>query len=165
MQRRVERLRTQTNSPRSKANQLIKEMNLSKQQMLRVRKHLILGNAIIDGVRAAHQENKGKRKRDVQTLSSIRSGKSVRKYRAKKWPSFETGIGRRNLTGLQRSKFGSKRVHRRKRARQVYPKEVEEFLERHDNSRCMPGKGDAKKSDSVKNQTRILTDYMANLHN
>lgn len=47
----------------------------------------------------------------------------------------------------------------------VYEKEVHDFLERDDNSRCMPGKADVKKSaENMKRQTRILTDYLANLH-
>lgn len=47
----------------------------------------------------------------------------------------------------------------------VYEKEVHDFLELDDNSRCMPGKADVKKkSENFKRQTRILTDFMANLH-
>jgi hypothetical protein len=33
-----------------------------------------------------------------------------------------------------------------------------------DNSRCNPGKSDVKMSDNTKKQTRVLTDYMANLY-
>jgi hypothetical protein len=55
-------------------------------------------------------------------------------------------------------------VHTRKRAEKVYSKEVKDFLERDDNSRCNPGKSDVKMSDNTKKQTRILTDYMALLN-
>ena len=56
------------------------------------------------------------------------------------------------------------RVHTRKRAEKVYSKEVNDFLERDDNSRCNPGRSDVKMSDNTKKQTRVLTDYMANLY-
>lgn len=46
----------------------------------------------------------------------------------------------------------------------VYEKEVHDFLKRDDNSRCMPGKADVKKSENIKRQTWILTDYLANLY-
>lgn len=46
----------------------------------------------------------------------------------------------------------------------VYEKDVHDFLKRDDNSRCMPGKADVKKSENIKRQTRILTDYLANLY-
>ena len=41
---------------------------------------------------------------------------------------------------------------------------VVQFLEREDNSACMPGKRDATKSEKDKTQTRILSDYLYNLH-
>ena len=42
--------------------------------------------------------------------------------------------------------------------------QVKVFLERDDNSRMMPGKNDAKKSEGVKVQKRVLCDYLYNLH-
>ncbi|KAH3865939.1 hypothetical protein DPMN_028986 [Dreissena polymorpha] len=42
---------------------------------------------------------------------------------------------------------------------------IESFFERDDVSRCMPGKQDVTQSnDEQKKQTRILTDYLSNLH-
>ena len=41
---------------------------------------------------------------------------------------------------------------------------VVQFLERDDNSACMPGERDATKSEKDKTQTRILSDYLYNLH-
>jgi DNA-binding Xre family transcriptional regulator len=134
----------------------MKEAKLTREQSQKVRKHLILGSAVIEGIKTAHQEIKGQ----VFTLSSIVSGKIVKKYRGKKWLSSQTGIARKNLGSLRRSKFESVRVHTRKRAQKVYSKEVNDFLERDDN----PRKSDVKMSDNTKKQTRVLTDYMANLY-
>lgn len=66
-----------TNSPRSKANQPIKEIGLSKSN--KVRKPIMLGNAVIDEVRAAYQEIKRNREGEVQALGNILSGKIVKK--------------------------------------------------------------------------------------
>ena len=100
--------------------------------------------------KTAHQEIKGKRKGQVFTLSSIVSGKIIKKYRGKKWLSSQTGIARKNLGSLKRSKFESVRVHTRKRAQKVYSREINDFLERDDNSRCNPGKSDMKMSNNTK---------------
>ena len=166
LQKRLERMRkrVQSDSPRSKTTKLTKEAKLTREQSQQVRRHLILGSAVIEEIKTAHQEIKGKRKGEVFTLSSIVSGKIVKKYRGKKWLSSQTGIPRKNLGSLRRSKFESVRVHTRKRAQNVYSKEVNDFLERDDNSRCNPGKSDVKMSDNTKKQTRVLTDYMANLY-
>ena len=37
-------------------------------------------------------------------------------------------------------------------------------MDRDDNSRMMPGKKDCKKDNNEKKQTRVLTDYLSNLH-
>ena len=94
----------------------MKEAKLTREQSQKVRKHLILGSAVIEGIKIAHQEIKGKRKGQVFTLSSIVSGKIVKKYRGKKWLSSQTGIARKNLGSLRRSKFESVIVHTRKRS-------------------------------------------------
>ena len=41
---------------------------------------------------------------------------------------------------------------------------VVQFLEREDNSAYLPGKRDATKSGNKRVQTRLLSDYMYNLH-
>lgn len=52
----------------------------------------------------------------------------------------------------------------RKRIQQRYKREVVSFMERDDSSRAQPGKADVKKSEGEKRQTRVLTDYLSNLH-
>jgi hypothetical protein len=49
LQKRLERMRkrVQSDSPRSKATKLMKEAKLTREQSQKVRKHLILGSAVI----------------------------------------------------------------------------------------------------------------------
>lgn len=48
--------------------------------------------------------------------------------------------------------------------RQTLTREVESFMERDDNSTCLPGKKDAHKDGKEHIQKRILNDYIYNLH-
>lgn len=63
------RKRVQSDYPRSKATKLMKEAKLTRTRSQKVRKHLIPGSAVIEEVKTAHQEIKGKRKGQVFTLS------------------------------------------------------------------------------------------------
>ena len=65
------RKRVQSDLPRSKATKLMKEAKPTRKQSQKVRKHLIPGSSVIEGVKTAHQEIKGKRKGQVFRLSSI----------------------------------------------------------------------------------------------
>ena len=60
LQKRVERMKkkTETDSPRSSANKLIKEAGQSKRQGNKVRKQLILGNAVLAEVKETYKEIK-----------------------------------------------------------------------------------------------------------
>lgn len=63
----------------------------------------------------------------------------------------------------------SKVYRPKKEVRRCLSKEVEDaciaFMKREDNSRMMPGKADAKKTDEgKKEQSVVLTDYLHNLH-
>lgn len=48
--------------------------------------------------------------------------------------------------------------------RQALTGEVDPFMERDDNSTCLPGKKDAYKDGKEHKQKRILNDYIYNLH-
>ncbi|VDI60353.1 Hypothetical predicted protein [Mytilus galloprovincialis] len=67
-------------------------------------------------------------------------------------------------TQAQRSKkLNHERQPRNMFLRQKIASDVEQFLCRDDNSRCMPGKADAVKYGKVKKQKRILNDYLHNI--
>lgn len=67
-----------------------------------------------------------------------------------------------------RSTSKSCTIQKRTRLLSVYESKKEQvkvFLERDQNSHMMPGKNDSKKSEGVKVQKRVLSDYLYNLHN
>lgn len=71
----------------------------------------------------------------------------------------------RNKLGHTVKKWIAIRTKSRRRVQERYKKDVASSLERDDNSRAQPGKADAKKIESGKKiQTRVLTEYLSNLH-
>lgn len=71
----------------------------------------------------------------------------------------------RNKMGGNLKKWFDARKRKRNKNQEQYKETIQIFLERDDNSLCQPGKADAKKNnDGVKVQTRLLTDYLSNLH-
>ena len=71
----------------------------------------------------------------------------------------------RNKMGGNLKKWFDARKRKRNKNQEQYKGTIKIFLERDDNNRCQPGKADAKKNnDGVKEQTRVLTDYLSNLH-
>jgi hypothetical protein len=166
LQKRLERLKrkTQTNSPRSKANQLMNEARFSTSQTKKIRKQLVMGNAVLEEIKKSSQVIQGKRKGKVRTLSSIISGRILKKYRGRNWLKNQTGIARGHMIVNGNEKWKQKTAFKRNRTSKIYALEVRQFLEREDNSRCKPGKADMKRSENKTQQTKVLTDYLANLH-
>jgi len=103
-------------------------------------------------------------KNQTEVVHRIASGKVIKKYRMKSTLEKMTNLNRRKS-------WSSKSVlPEKKRRLQDYRKritdEIVQFLERDDNSRQLPGKGDAVKVDNTKSkkQKRVLNDYLYNLH-
>ena len=97
-------------------------------------------------------------------LQAITSGNTLRRYRGLKWLGRKTGMNRNKL-GHTIKKWIHKGRKSRRRVQERYRKEVMSFFERDDNSREQPGKANVKKIESgAKMQTRVLTDYLSNLH-
>ena len=88
----------------------------------------------------------------------------MKKYRLIRRMNKETRLARNSL---MQSKSKSCAMEKRTRLLQLHQAKqemVKAFLERDDNSRMMPGKNDAKRSETgVKVQKRILCDYLYNL--
>lgn len=76
----------------------------------------------------------------------------------------QTGIRRSNSNQVECKKMTHKTKQRLDRVRNELRREVIYFMEREDDSMMLPGKNDATKDGDNKRQTRILTDYMANIH-
>jgi hypothetical protein len=97
-------------------------------------------------------------------LHHIIAGKITKKYRCVSALSQGLGLSRKSL-----SKCASKTLRLLPEKRKCLSKDMENrvimFLEREDNCRVQPGKSDVKTLENgQKKQTRVLTDYMKNLH-
>ncbi|XP_060564531.1 uncharacterized protein LOC132723774 [Ruditapes philippinarum] len=112
-----------------------------------------------------YEAKKASGQKKVNSIHRIISGKVAKKYRCLKSISHGTKVSRRSL-----ARTFDKNIINRKERRQslskVVEKSVVEFLSREDNCRTQPGKSDAKKVENHKDkqQTKVLTDYLKNLH-
>ena len=130
-------------TPRSKAQRFLRDLNISPKKPL-VRK-LIMADIVITEALAVKSSSQ-----------RIASGKIMKKYRLQRYAQAQHGIQRK---GLRR------KVQKNIKADQIR-QAVCVFLEREDNSRCLPGKADVTTEERSGNRVakRVLTDYLANLH-
>jgi len=164
-QRRLQRLEEKktADTPKSKADQLLKQSGLRPEQVPEIRKRLIFSECLSEEIKSAKDAQK-KSCKQTEVVHRIASGKVIKKYRMKSTLEKMTNLNRRKS-------WSSKSVlPEKKRRLQDYRKritdEIVQFLERDDNSRQLPGKGDAVKVDNTKSkkQKRVLNDYLYNLH-
>ncbi|KAK6184558.1 hypothetical protein SNE40_007008 [Patella caerulea] len=140
-------------TPNSKTNSMVESLNITPKRAKSEKRQLLIGNVLIDEISKAKQKNKS-------SVLNIIAGKVVKKYRCLKGVSQSTGLSRGTI-----SKYASKTVIIRKSVTRRCQKEVTEFFNRNDNSKTNPGKKDSKKcEDGETKQTKVLTDYLANLH-
>lgn len=148
-------------TPRSKTENMLKEMRLSKEQKDRVRKELIFANAICHDLKAKSRNTTVHKRNEI---ASIVAGKTIKKYRLLRKLGMKSGLNRNKLSKLATKKETVFQKISRKREISKNKDKVPEFLKRDDNSRNMPGKGDFVKTDNKKEQKRILVDYLGNLY-
>jgi hypothetical protein len=139
------------------------EAGLTPEQRTKVRKQLLMGNSLISEIKQT-KVAAGKSKQRKRILSNMVSGSILKKYKGLQWLSEKTGLNTNKMVGNLKKWFDAEK-RTRNRNQEQYKEKVHIFLERDDNSRCQPGKADAKKvDDGVKLQTRVLTDGLSNLH-
>ena len=139
----------------------MKEANLTKNQRNKIRKQLLLGNVLVREIREAKKNTPASKK---SSLHKIISGQIVKKYRCISRLGQATGLCRHKLATVN-SKRLQNGIRRRKTKVTALQHKIVDFLEREDNSRCQPGKKDAKKIDKgEKVQSFVLTDYLSNLY-
>ena len=98
---------------------------------------------------------------EQKSVLSLVCGKNVKKkYRMKAKLVERLNV---NYHQIRKDKDGIRKMRKTLERKQV-SQNVVQFLEREDNSACLPGKRDATKSGNKKFQTRVLSDYMYNLH-
>lgn len=156
-----QQVQTEEVTPRKAAEQDMHDVNVTPGKRRRLKRKLLLGNALLQEIR----ETGAQESRKVRhPLHNILAGKITKKYRLITAISRGTGLARNSLN-ITKSK-----VYRpRKEVRRCLSKEIEDacvsFMKREDNSRMMPGKADAKRTEEgKKEQSVVLTDYLHNLH-
>jgi hypothetical protein len=137
-------------TPRSKSNAEIISLKLDRKRAAVVKKKLLMSNTLLHSI----TPNLKKKKRTSDPI--ILSG-SISEYRCISSISRTTGIGRRKL------KFAN--IKRKVKLMSLrYNADIEQFLERSDNSTTLPGKSDTKTVKKEVKQKHVLNDYMMNLY-
>ncbi|KAJ8044972.1 hypothetical protein HOLleu_07881 [Holothuria leucospilota] len=160
----VEKTDEHKTTPRSKTAIQLRDAGLSPRSVPnKIKKQLTFTNVVLDEIREASQQNRKTNEKSV--LNQIVSGRVLKNYRLIRYASKKTGLKRQNLARV-RSKNVTQCLQKRhiRRSWNMLHDDVVKFLSRDDNSRLMPGKGDACKSGEGKAQIRVLNDYVANLY-
>lgn len=167
--KQIERMRTKVNkksgeknlTPRKETDNDISELQLTPRRKEKIRRKLILGNAVLQEI---NDSKKCTTRKSRSLLHNIVAGRVTRKYRLLSEISKSTGLSRNSLYRCKYKKL-EKYIEKRKSLTKTILVSVHEFLQREDNCRIQPGKSDSKKDENGdKRQTAILTDYMSNLH-
>lgn len=161
IQRKNKKTDKQEDTPKSKAKRLVEKLNLTREQSTSVRKELVFANAICDEIRSAAHKAPVKAKKILQNLVA---GNVLKKYRLLQKFGEKTGMSRNKLSKVRSKSVNIGSLTRIRETTKMRQKVIE-FLERDENSRNMPGKGDFTKSETgEKKQTRVLTDYLSSLY-
>ncbi|CAG2223343.1 unnamed protein product [Mytilus edulis] len=146
-------------SPMRKANQDLREANLSPTKYPDLQKKLTYHNCLISEIKesVSHEKNK------FPVLQVI-TGKAIRDHKCIRRLSYDIKVNRKQLMKIKSKREKEKKKTRMKAAREDLRSKVLVFLERDDNSTCLPGKRDNKKDGKEKKQKRVLNDYLDNLH-
>ena len=149
-------------TPRKQTDIEIEQLNLTPNRKRFVRRKLLLSNSLLSQLKSTRKLQSAKKR---QVLHKIVSGGITKKYRCLNSLSLNTGLSRRSLHNVKTGDLVNK-VEKRKCLTRCIASSVCAFYTRDDNSRVQPGKADAKKiGTGEKIQTRVLTDYLRNLHN
>jgi cell division septum initiation protein DivIVA len=149
-------------TPRSKTNSLMRSCGISPRKIKPIRRKLLTYFSVMDRVRETCIAER-RRKSRLHPLTCI-SGKIAKKYRVLK--EIRSDVGLTTYTSVPNTNKNIQRdiTTRLENARNGIKRTVEEFLSREDNSTELPGKKDFTRLGHMKVQSRILTDYMTNLH-
>ena len=145
-------------TPRSLSKAQLRSEGVSPSKHPKLVKTLSFHNSIVEDINKSIEPKRG-RAEQREVLSAV-CGKSVKRSRCK---SRAAKLFEINYHQIELGKKGIKKMRNTLERKQI-SQTVIKFLEREDNSACMPGKRDAKKSGNSKIQTRVLSDYMYNLH-
>lgn len=162
-QKRLERFRAKATdspkTPKSRADKILLKSGINPKRHPNIRKRLIYNECVnVEIMDAANHASNTK-----SVVHKVVSGKSVAQYRLKSFMQKMTSFNRRKSLSCKDLNVKKKRIMQQKADN--LKEHVTSFLNRDDNSRSMPGKGDAVKVGKHKQQKRVLNDYLHNLHN
>lgn len=147
-------------TPTSRARTEVSSLNITPKSRKQVQKQLFFKNCLLGDTKESALEKKGRSKQ--RAVLSIVCGKHIHKYRMGRQMSKCLGVHRKQLLKTRVGK--SMKKHRLISERQTLTRKVVAFMERDDNSTCLPGKRDVHKDGKEQKQKRILNDYIYNLH-
>lgn len=164
-QRKMQRLQGrkmpgEPHTPKSKTkSQLDKCFSRKVSSNSKVRRQLLMSNVVSAEIA---QKRGSKRRCLMRQMYGAVVGHLLHKYRCISQFSRSANVNRNLISKI--IKDGISTTKQRKRVAHAHKKVVLSFLERDDNSRMQPGKKDAVKTVEGEVQCRVLTDYIANLH-
>lgn len=153
---------TSTLTPRRRVKSDLRSAGIppSKPNARLLKKKLEFQYTVLDQVKQNFRRDLSKSKQHSQLR--IFCGNLIRKYRLEARLSSNLGIPRKRVINALKTNDNRRRRLPEKRINIV--NKVLTFLQRDDNSTCLPGKADAVKVTGVKQQKRVLNDYLYNLH-
>ncbi|WAR29651.1 hypothetical protein MAR_003219 [Mya arenaria] len=158
-QKRIERFEStkqkEATTPESKTDALLKRAGLRPTDVPDIRKQLLYAECVNEEILNTMSENP----KEMANLQKVISGKVIKKYRMRSYLENRSMVERRKVV---KNSTERKRMIRSKAEK--IKGDLENFLNRDDNSRVMPGKGDVVKVGAVRKQKKILNDYLHNLH-
>ena len=164
MRKRLEREKKKTQTSykhtRRKTDSVMKKAGLKPgtRATENIRKKLLYAECIYKEVVETSEVNTAKKR----LVGKVVSGKIKKKYKMLTELKQSTNITWRTQA-KQSKKLDQERQPRNLFLKQKIGRDVEEFLCKDDNSRCMPGKADSLKYGKSQKQKRILNDYLHNL--
>ena len=149
-----------TRSPKSTAFADLRQEGLSPTKFQKLARKLTFHNTMVEEVKEKVKTNRGRSRQ--RSLLQVVCGKVMKKYRFASSCSRELGVDRRQIS--KSSTFVGTTKSRSIAKRRQTKESIITFFEREDNSACLPGKRDATKLKTGYKQTRVLNDYLYNLH-
>ncbi|XP_038063032.1 uncharacterized protein LOC119733721 [Patiria miniata] len=154
-----EQLLEMGDSPRSKTRKLLRHCVVDRD----VTKELVFHHVLLDELREKYRQNN--MLRDKQKIRRVAASNIVKKYRMVKRLSSTLGVNAHRLIRKDMGKnLNYARVQRSDRVNDETKQLLNDFFERDDNSRQMPGKKDTITRHKVKKQKRLLNDSLTVLH-
>ncbi len=148
-------------TPKRKAMRDLQTSGISPKAAPEVLKNLTAFYAMTENIKEKSDEKKLKSKKSIERIVS---GKIIKKYRLVGKVSSETGLNRNRLAKLEEMVLNDEQKTRLKEQRSILQERVLQFMERDDNSRVVPDKGQVIQDNGESKAKRVLNDYLHHLH-